>query len=209
MIKKGATEMKQIEISFRASANELDKLSTRLERAEKALAKKRAAAEKAGVAEWTADDRRAYMETVPTTENGWILDKEAGKKNGAWFDLYSAKRDVEEINGKIERAVKRFEKVEEKVQQYRAEVEAINDLKKKEELFKKEFEEEQKEWAKDGIVLNDRYDGITPSGKRFSIYGNSGMTMRSRHCFTLTIEGKGVVFTSGEFWRAYGIIKKS
>ena len=53
-----------------------------------------------------------------------------------------------------------------------------------------------------------RYNGFTPSGKRFTIYGNSGVTIRSRHCYTLYIDGK-VIFTSGEFWRCYLNIKNS
>ena len=81
-------------------------------------------------------------------------------------------------------------------------------LVKKEELYRLEFEEERKEWLKDGIVLESRYYGMTPSGQRFYIHGNCGMTLRSRHCFTLTINGD-TIFTSGEFWRAYSVIKRS
>ena len=200
--------MKMVEITNRAIMNELEKLNARLERAEKTLEKKRAAAEKLGVANWTNEDHAEYMKTVPVDENGWILDKVAIKKRGAWFDLSCAEEDVKEAKERIENAERRLEKSDAAVEEYRKEVEAIEDLKRKEELFKKNFEQEQKEWAKDGITLTARYTGITPNGKRFCIEGNNGFTNRSRHCFTLYIDGK-TIFTSGEFWRAYGVIKRS
>ena len=101
-----------------------------------------------------------------------------------------------------------LDKAEAELNAYHEEVERIEDLKKKEELFKLEFEQEQKEWAKDGITLKGRYYGTTPQGKKFWIEGNNGFTRRSLHCFTLTIDGE-TIFTSGEFWRAYGVIKNS
>ena len=200
--------MKAIEIRYTAQMNELNKLNIRLEKAEKALEKKRAAAVKYGVADMDPEAYRAWIATVETTELGWIVNKADIKKNGAYHDLCMAEDNVEEIREQIERAEKRFEKVTEQVNKYYEEVEAINDLKEKEALRKLEFEQEQKEWKKDGITLLDRYSGLTPSGKRFSIYGNSGWTERSRHCFTLYVDGN-MIFTSGEFWRAYGIVKNS
>ena len=200
--------MKMVEIKHRSRMQELNKLSARLERAEKALAKKTAVAEKMGVADWTNDEHKEWLSTVETTDMGWIISKDDQKKNGAWFDLYGAKREVEDIKGQIERAEARFAKAEEALEEYRKEVAQIESLKEKEELWKLEFEQEQKEWAKDGITLEDRYSGTTPQGKRFLIYGNNGFTNRSLHCFTLYIDGQ-TVFTSGEFWRAYGVIKNS
>lgn len=199
--------MKRIEITYRSNLNELDKLNAKLERAEKNLEKKRAAAEKMGVAEWSVNEWRAWMDTVET-ENGWILNKEDVKKNSAFDGLWCAERDLEEVKEAIERAEKRFAKIEKKLDEYRAEVEKIEDLKMKEELWKLEFEQEQKEWKKDGITLEGRYYGTTPSGKRFTIVRNWGFTKRSLHCYTLTVDGK-TVFTSGEFWRAYGDIKNN
>ena len=200
--------MKMVEIKHRSIMNELNKLNARLERAEKTLAKKQALAEKMGVSEMTNDEHREWLNTVETTDMGWIVNKADQKKNGAWYDLHSAKRDVEDIKGQIERAEKRFEKAEESLKEYREEVERIASLKEKEALWKAEFEQEQKEWAKDGITLESRYTGLTPQGKRFLIYGNNGFTVRSLHCFTLYIDGQ-TIFTSGEFWRAYGVIKNS
>lgn len=199
--------MKQVEIGYRSIMTELIKLNERLERAKTRLAKKQAAAEKYGVADMDNEAHAAWLKTVPT-QDGWITDKQAIKKNGAWYDLISAQSDVEDYERQIANAEKRMAKAEAKVAEYLAEVERVADLQRKEELQRLEFEQEQKEWKKDGITLEYRYSGYTPGGKRFWVYGNCGMTERSRHCYTLMIDGN-VVFTSGEFWRAYGIIKNS
>lgn len=200
--------MKRVEISYTAKMAELNKLIERLDKAGKALAKKRAIAEKLGVADWDDEEHMEWLRSVPTTENGFIIEKADVKKNGAWFDLSLAEDRVEEIRSQIEKAEERLDKAEAELNAYHEEVERIEDLKKKEELFKLEFEQEQKEWAKDGITLKGRYYGTTPQGKKFWIEGNSGYTRRSLHCFTLTIDGE-TIFTSGEFWRAYGVIKNS
>lgn len=199
--------MKAIEIKHIAITKELAKLVERLEKAQTNLTKKIAKAEKLGVANMSNEEHREWLATVPT-DNGWIINKEDIKKNGAWFDMISAGNRIEELEGQIENAEKRLAQAEEKVEAYRAEVEAIEDLKQKELLWAEEFEAEQKEWAKDGIKLEGRYHGTTPSGKRFVIYGNSGYTRRSLHCFTLRIAGE-TIFTSGEFWRAYGVIRNN
>ena len=198
--------MKAIEISYASKVKELEKLNARLERAEKAYEKKLANAVKFGVDKMTDEEHSEWLKTVPTV-NGWIVNKADIKKNGAWFDLFGAEDDLERVKEEIRRAEARFEKAQAEVEQYHKEMEEIADLQKKEELMKREFEQEQKEWAKDGITLQSRYTGLTPNGKRFWITGNNGWTNRSLHCFTLTIEGK-TIFTSGEFWRAYAEIKR-
>lgn len=199
--------MKRVEITYRSHLNELNKLNAKLERAEKTYQKKLAAAEKLGVANWSKDERIAWLETVPK-ENGWLINKSDIKKNGAWFDLYSAKRDLEDLKLQIGRAEKRFEKAAEAVIAYQEELKKITDLKEMERLMREEFEQEQKEWAKDGITLETRYTGKTPKGKGFGIWSNNGFTERSWHCYSLVIDGE-MIFTSGEFWRAYGVIKNS
>ena len=199
--------MKRVEISYRANLNELEKLNQKLERAEKALAKKLAVAQKLGVSEWSKEEHYEWLRNVPT-QDGWIINKADVRKNGAWFDLFCAEREVEDIKERIANAEKRFSKVEQALDEYHQELEKIDDLKRKEEMFKLEFEQEQREWAKDGITLERRYMGITPQGKRFWIDRNNGFTERSLHCFTLYLDGS-VIFTSGEFWRAYGVIKNS
>ena len=198
--------MKMIEIKLNSVVSEMGKLLEKKERAEKKLEKASAKVEKLNC-RWTMEEHREWMESVPT-ENGWIINKEDVKKNGAWFDWYRAQGDLEEVNEKIERLKNRIEEAEKKVDEYHAEVEKIEDAKRREGMNKLEFEEEQKEWAKDGIKLENRYYGETPSGKRFSIYGNSGFTKRSLHCFTLYIDGE-TIFTSGEFWRCYLVIKNN
>ena len=149
---------------------------------------------------------RAWLDTVETTEDGWILNKQDIKKNGAWFDLSSAEYELDEVKRNIQNVEKRMAKAEAELDRYMEEVAEITDLQEKERLMALEFEKEQKEWAKDGITLEERYRGITPNGKRFDIYGNCGWTMRSRHCFTLRVDEQ-TIFTSGEFWRCYQEIK--
>lgn len=200
--------MKRVEIAYNGIANELDKLNARHEKALQTLAKKQAAAEKIGVADMDNAAHAAWIAKVPKTEFGFLTDKNDIKKNGAWFDLVTARRRVEEIEGMIENAAKRFAKAEEAQASYYEELEKVADLKKKEELWKLEFEQEQKEWAKDGITLKGRYYGTTPGGKKFGIERNHGFTERSLHCFTLWIDGE-MIFTSGEFWLAYGEVKRS
>ena len=39
--------------------------------------------------------------------------------------------------------------------------------------------------------------GYTTNGLHYNIYWNNGFTDRSRHCYTMNIEGRGTVFTSG------------
>lgn len=194
-----------VEIKLRSVTAELEKLMARKERYEKKLEKAKAKAEKFGVLNMNDEEHNAWLATVETV-NGFIVNKEDVAKNGAWFDLVMAEDDVEDINRRIENAQKRFEKQEQKVAEYHKEVEKVMDAKAKEALWKAEFEAEQKEWAKDGIKLDKRYEGTTPNGNHFEIWGNSGWTDRSFHCFTLYINGH-VIFTSGEFWRCYMEIK--
>ena len=200
--------MKRVEITFGRYQKELEKLNNQLERAKKAYEKKYANAVKYGVQDWSNNEHSAWVETTERTELGFFVHHEDEKKNGAWWDLFGAKSQVKDITERIERAEKRLEKSEQEVQKYYRELERIADLKAKEEFTQRQFEEEQKEWAKDRITLEGRYYGLTPNGKKFVIYGNNGWTDRSLHCFTIVIYGR-TIFTSGEFWRAYAIIKKN
>ena len=199
--------MKKIEITFTKYQKELEKLDGKLIRAEKAYEKKLDNAKKYGVENMTCEERNEWLAQAPSN-NGFLTNKEDIKKNGAWFDLQCAERDLEDIRKAIKRAEARLAKAEQAVTEYHAELDRIATIKDKEKYMAAEFEKEQKEWAKDGITLEGRYYGTTPNGKPFVIYGNNGMTMRSLHCFTLSVNG-ATVFTSGEFWRAYSIIKKS
>lgn len=198
---------KMVEIKLRSVTAELEKLMARKERCEKKLAKAEAKAEKFGVLNMSNDEHTAWLKTVETDPNTYIIiHKEDVAKNGAWFDLVGAIHDLEDVNSRIENAQKRYEKQEQEVAEYHKEVEKTMDAKAKEALWQAEFEAEQKEWAKDGIKLDKRYEGTTPNGNHFEIWRNSGWTDRSFHCFTLYINGH-VIFTSGEFWRCYMEIK--
>lgn len=196
--------MKRVEIKLQSVTSELEKLIARKERAGKKLEKATAKVKALGC-DWTWEEHRAFLDTAETN-NGWMVNKDDIKKNGAWLDWIGAERDLTEVTDRIERVAQRFEKAQAEADEYRAEVEKIEDAKKREELQKLDFEEEKKEWAKDGINLKGRYYGTTPNGEAFFIAGNSGYTRRSLHCYTLTIKGE-TIFTSGEFWRCYMEIK--
>ena len=198
--------MKRAEISYNTVVKELEKLEARLERAEKKLEKATAKAEKYGVKDMTVTEYREWISTVETDENYMIVNKADVEKNGAYFDYRGAKDDVAGLKARIERTEERLVKKFEAYEQEQELNKQISDAKSIEEKWQLEFEAEQKEWAKDGITLEARYYGSTPEGRRFFIAGNCGLEMRSRHCFTLYIDGN-VVFTSGYFWRAYLEIK--
>ena len=202
--------MKRSEISFRAEVKELDRLEKQLERRSKALAKAQAKAEKYGVESWTSTERNEWLNTIEL-DGIYIKNKEDQQKNGAWFDLLRAKDDVQETERAIEKCKARLEKKEEAFTETLAKEEEER-ISKRDDLIKETLEEMQKEWAKDGITLEGidyGFYGTTPQGKRFAIYKNSrGYTLRSLHCFTLRIDTE-TVFTSGEFWRAYHIVRNS
>lgn len=79
--------------------------------------------------------------------------------------------------------------------------ERINDnnhyRKMREKLFK--IAEKEGVEALCSVLIGTRgyCNGVTKSGKRFVFVGNNGMTIRSRYCGSLWIEGVGTVFTSG------------
>ena len=199
--------MKMVEVKLRSATRELEKLSARKERAEKALKKATDKANKLGC-NWTKEEHAEWMKTVETTPDGnWIANDSDIKINGVYFDVVRAKRDLEEVNEAIKNAEKRLEASQKAVDEYLEELNRISDIKQKEELLKLEFEQERKEWAKDGITLKGRYYGITPNGCNFIAERNNGFTERSLHCYSLWIDGN-TIFTSGEFWRVYATIKK-
>ena len=61
--------------------------------------------------------------------------------------------------------------------------------------------EEKKEMVKamaaDMMKNGVKTIGITTSGLNYRIYGNHGITERSRYCYSMDVEGRGTVFTSG------------
>ena len=196
--------MKMVEIKLRSTTAELEKLLARKEREEKKLAKATEKCEKLGCL-WTQEEYLNFMEHVES-QNGWMTNKAEIEKNSAWTSRWSSQRELKDIEYRIEKISARFERQHEEAEAYREEVRRIGNAKQREELQKVTFEEEQKEWAKDGITLEGRYYGTTPKGKRFVIGRNHGWTQRSLHCNTLYMDGQ-TWFTSGEFWRCYMEIK--
>ena len=217
--------MTRTQMSVNSKIKELDKLNAQLVRAKQSYEKKLTVAQKFGVAEWTCEDRNTWLTTVPTTEFGYIIDKNDAKKNGAWFDLQSAEYDIQDLEGKIERVTKVLNKY---MGEYEKELEqeAADEItSQRSELMDRYTtpqltEEEVKaiqdsikaEWAKDGITITEFYgsglSGFTPNGKKFSFYGNSGVTERSWHCYTLNINGY-IMFTSGTVMSCYKTLKRS
>lgn len=63
-------------------------------------------------------------------------------------------------------------------------------------------EEEEKEMvqamADDMMKRGVAHEGYTTKGLRYWLDWNNGWTERSAHCFTMRIEGHGLVFTSGD-----------
>lgn len=198
--------MKRVMISYAAKMKEVIKLQERLEKAEKKLEKVYATAEKYGVRDWTKEDYLAWMETVEVVDFT-IVNKEDIKKRTAYNDISWVKHDIDDIKRHLDYESRQLEALKEKHDAFCEELKNTEDAKAKEALWEADFEQEQKEWAKDGITLEERYAGKTPKGQRFYIIRNSGYTDRSFHCFTLTV-GTQTVFTSGEFWRAYMEIKR-
>lgn len=217
--------MTRTAMAVNSKTKELDKLNAQLERAKKSYEKKLATAQKLGVAEWTCEDRNEWLTTVKTTEFGYIIDKTDAKKNGAWFDLFSAKHSVEDIEGSIERAKhilsKYMAKYEKELEQEAADeitnqrselMDRYTAPKLTEEEVRAIQESIRAEWSKDGITITEFYgfglSGLTPNGKKFNFYGNSGITERSWHCYTLNINGY-TMFTSGTVCSCYKTIKRS
>lgn len=183
--------MTQEERRQQSLEKELEKLSTRKEKALKKLDKKTAAAEKAGI-------------NLSFEEWCKVRDTATPEQCAAHLEMYSAQRELEDIERRINVLSKEHENVS-------AKVEKRNERISKEEAERRKAEEIER-WLEDGIVV-ERMDsnticGKTPKGKRFAIHGNHGFAQRSRHCFTLYIDYE-MIFTSGEFCRAYSAVKNA
>lgn len=181
--------MTRDEIKKRSIEREIEKLEKQRERRIAILEKKIAAAEKLG-ANLTREEFRKSHDAL--TE----------KQDAACFAVIIAREELEETEGRIERLRKSLKKADKKVAIYREQKTA--------EEIEKEKAAAIEEWARDGITVEimsgSTIRGRTPKGKYFAIDGNNGFTDRSRHCFTLTINGE-MIFSSGEFYRAYSAVK--
>ena len=183
--------MTQEERKQQSLAKELEKLNTRREKALARLEKKTTAAEKVGM-------------NISDEEWFEVRDSVTQEQCMAHLEMYSARREVADIEHRISVLTESHEKVSTKV---RARVESIS----KEEAERQKAEEIAR-WVEDGITVermtSNYITGKTPNGKYFGIHGNNGFTDRSRHCFSLYIGGE-MIFTSGEFYRAYRTVKNS
>lgn len=183
--------MTQEERRQQSLKKELEKLSTRKEKALKKLDEKTAVAEKAGV-------------NLSFEEWCEVRDTATPEQCAAHLGVYSAQRELEDIERRINVLSKEHENVS-------AKVEKRNERISQEEAERRKAEE-IKRWLEDGIIVekmdSDSIHGKTPEGKYFAIYGNHGHAQRSRHCFTLYIGGE-MIFTSGEFCRAYSAVKNA
>ena len=197
--------MKMVEIKLRSITADYEKTLARKERNEKMLAKAIAKVEKLGC-KWTEEEHREFLKTCKANAAGWMTDKKEIEKNSAWYSWLHYESEVERINKDLEYYTKKLDEVQERAEAYHREVAKIEDAKTRQARWQEEFEAEQKDWAKDGITLEARYYGKTPKGLKFYIEQNNGWTDRSLHCYTLTINGE-TIFTSGEFWRCYLVIK--
>lgn len=195
-----------------------------IEKIQKSLDTHRTRLEKktAKAAELDALERKAEWDSE---ESGFRTGDNL-KKFSAWFDMYSEAREVEDIEKRLANANERLNKVIPQVEAVAAdkiEEDRVNEMESKfywiNHKSKEEREAEYQEWLrefkaeclKDGVVIEECdgwwIAGTTAKGKRFALYGNSGYTERSRHCYTLYIDKK-MVFTSGDFSTAYSIIKR-
>ena len=204
-----------IERKAESERKEIAKLEARLQREQAKLEKKVAAAEKIGAnctrAEWFAGKREEF-----TDEQRW-----------AFTEVWSAQDDVVDTTSRLNSARKRLDKLTGKIEAQQeanaketAEVERIGKIEikmlseeereanaaRRKEEYEKWLAEFKAECLKDGIIIDEAcgrwFSGTAANGKRFHLDGNSGWTTRSRHCYTLTMNGV-TVFTSGEFLTAY------
>lgn len=181
--------MKATERKAASCAKLLEKLEIQREKRAQILEKKRAIALLYGVdidfGKW------CEIRTTATPE-----------QHEAYLSLCVARDDFEETERRIIRLKEKSGKAEKAVAQIREAIAA--------EETERQKSEEISRWAEDGIkvvhMTGNIISGLTPSGVRFCINGNNGITERSLHCFSLTIDNE-LVFTSGEFYRAYKIIK--
>ena len=217
---KGKQMATMIERQAASVQKELDKLIARLAREQARLVKKTAAAEKLGAnctsEEWFGGKRDEF-----TPEQAW-----------SWIDMEGSKREIADLERQIANAEKRLAKLTGKVEAQQeanaakeAEETRIGQIetrfltaeqveanrKRKEEEYQKWLAEFKAECLKDGIKIDKAcasyFTGWTKGGKRFFIDGNCGYTVRSRHCYSLRIDGV-TLFTSGEFFTAYRYLMK-
>ena len=194
---------------------EIEKLTNSLNRYKGLLEKKIAKCEKLNC-NWTKEEMFEKREAGEINQKQWE----------AWFDKNLAEGNAEDTERRINNAIKRLEKAttiyekenerNEADQAFKDRANGIesewNKLTKAERMAKYEkwLREFKAECLKDGIIIDEvnsiYISGKTPGDKSFILYNNNGWTDRSRHCYTLRIDGI-VYFTSGTFQTCYRYIK--
>ena len=185
---------------------EIEKLERSLERYSGLLKKKIEKCEKLGC-NWTDEEMFQKRDADEMTQEQW----------SAWFAKSLEEGHVNDTQHRIEAAFRRLEKANEELEKVAGQIELDEMISEKElqwmksrELKEEEYyrwlSEFKKECLKDGIIIEKAdakfISGKTKNGKRFAMYINSGWTERSRHSYTLNIEGI-TYFTSGLFETGY------
>ena len=208
-----------IEKQLAKAQKDVEKYTKAVERYTAQLEKKTAICEKLNC-NWTRAEWFEHREANTYTDEQY----------GAWFDKSLKESYVEESKRNLEQAQKHLAKLtgqfEDKLEKD-AEADRISNIENgwwsamKEELKKtaEQREAEYQAWLKqfkaeclkDGVIIREvsgiGITGTTASGKNFGLWNNNGWTVRSRHCYSLTINGE-MIFTSGEFSTAYAYITK-
>ena len=162
---------------------------------------------------WTFDQWLEHREAKDYTDDQYFAwfkaDLERDHIAEAERNLAYAEKQLEKLTGKAEA------KAEENAQEERLNkmenawwAMTAEERKAEYEAWLKEF---KAECAKDGVIIDEAdsqcIKGTTAYGKRFGMWINSGYAERSRHCYTLYIEGQ-TIFTSGDFSTGYAYITK-
>lgn len=185
---------------------EIEKLSKSLERYAGLLNKKIDKCEKLDC-NWTDEEMFIKRDNNEMTQEQW----------SAWFDKSLEESHVEDTQRRLDNAFKRLERASEEFAKVSEQIELDQMITEKELQWmqaRELKEEEYYKWLmqfradclKDGIIIDKAsasfISGNTKKGKRFAMYINSGWTERSRHSYTLRIDGT-TYFTSGLFETGY------
>lgn len=201
--------MTRTEMTVQKYSKELTKLYQRRERIQGLLKKN--------------IDKLALHGFTVTTFDRDLYDSLSDKDKESMWNVAIYEGELKDIERSINSTTKNLNKYTDRfeAEQHCAQIDAeINERanyadrladKLTEEEIKAMQEQVRREWAKDGIIIEEFRDyglyGTTPSGKHFSTYINNGMTERSWHCYTLFIDG-AVMFTSGTMANCYKTIKR-
>ena len=118
------------------------------------------------------------------------MEKEIARYEKEWCAADMPAHMAEEGKHWIAYYRKLIEKQESKIAEMSKEAARLATADEEKALIKAKAEE----MAKNGFKL----DGYTTRGLHYSIYHNMyGETQRTAHCYSMAIEGKGTVFTSG------------